>query len=127
MTGVFRHQVFPTHTAGDGGETNVIFIGFGFKAQDFEVFGDVGAEEITVALFLLADVFQAEFQTGNFTRARIAQEPGIGIASVVAVLHNFAPLVDRGSVLRSAAHAGKFGNALFIEAAETTDGGFGAD
>src|SRR6267142_1683727 len=96
-------------------------------AQDLAVFGNVGADEIAVALFLVADIFEAEFQSRDFFRIDVPDQPGIGIAAVIAPLHDFGPGIERAGVLGRAAHAREFGNAVGIEAIELPDGGFGAD
>ena len=72
-------------------------------------------------------MFQAQFEPGDLVGVDVAQQPGVGVAAVVAALHDVAPLVDGGGVLRGAAHADELGDAVGVETVEAADGGFGAD
>ena len=57
----------------------------GLKAQELQVLGHVRADEVAVLLLLEADVFQAQFEPGDFAGVHVAQQPGIGVAAVVAL------------------------------------------
>ena len=86
LAGVFLHQLLPADAAGDIGETDVVVSGVGFQSQDVRVLGDVRADEEAVVGPLETDVFEAEFKAGDLAGVDIAQQPGVGIAAVVALL-----------------------------------------
>ena len=72
-------------------------------------------------------MLQTQLQTRDFLSVDITDQPGVRIAAVIALFHDFAPLLNRRRVLRRPPHADKLRNSSLLESVESADGRLGTD
>src|SRR5271156_5851676 len=70
-------------------------------------------------------VLEAEFEVGDLVGLAVTDEPGVGVAAVVAFAHEGDKLVDVVGVLHGFAGADELGDAGGVPALEHGEGGFG--
>ena len=73
---------------------------------------EIGTHEKAVPGALQRHVLQAQLQAGDLVVLAVGHQPGVGVAAVVAVLHDAREFVDGGGILHGFARAHKFGNAV---------------
>ena len=91
---IFRHQLIPAPVARIAAEPCIISAEIGFLRSQLGIDGKIGAHEISVAFALKRDIFQTQFQAGDFAFVSISNQPVIGIAAVVTFLENARRIVD---------------------------------
>ena len=89
--------------------------------------GEIRAHEKAVLGALQRHVLQAQLQARDLVGLAVGHQPVVGVAAVVAVLHDAREIVDGGGVLHGLAGAHELRDAVGIEAAEAADGGLGDD
>src|SRR5271170_231882 len=94
-------------------------------ADEVGVDGEVGADEVSSGLASEGRVLEAEFEVGDLVGLAVTDEPGVGVAAVVAFAHEGDKLVDVVGVLHGFAGADELGDAGGVPALEHGQGGFG--
>lgn len=123
---VIVQELVPAEVAGGGRGGEVLGVEiFGFFGEELFIEGEIRASEVAVAGALEGDVFETELEAGDFVGLVVGDEPGVGVAAVVAFLEEGRNFVDGGSILEGLAGADKLGDAGFVETLEGGDSGFG--
>src|SRR5208283_1073011 len=120
-------QMLPPHMAVYAGSSNILVLRGGFQTQHMRILRYVGTNEVTILGPLATVIFDPQFQTGNLSAVDLPDEPGIGIAAVVAFLHDGAPLVNISGILCRPAHPDEFRNAFLRKMLKISYGGFRAN
>src|SRR5438552_514160 len=81
----------------------------GFIAQQRGIAGEVRSHEITVLAAPHAIVLQSVFKARYLAGLAVAEQPVVGVASVVALEHDADVVINRIPILQGLARAYKFG------------------
>ena len=86
---VFLHQLFPALVARISAQAGFLRSKFVSSAASFALIGKL-IPKVPVLLAFECDVFQPEFQAGDFIPFRVSDEPVVRVSAVVSVLKIFA-------------------------------------
>jgi len=119
-------ELFCANVAGVHGALHVVSVEAGsVVADEVGVDGEVGADEVAGGFAVEGRVLEAEFEVGDLVGLAVADEPGVGVAAVVAFAHDGNELVDVVGILHGFAGADELGDAGGVPALEHGEGGFG--
>jgi len=119
-------ELFGADVAGVHSALHVVSVEAGsVVADEVGVDGEVGADEVAGGLAGERRVLEAEFEVGDLVGFAVADEPGVGVAAVVAFAHEGDELIDVVGVLHGFAGANELRDAGGVPALEHGEGGFG--
>jgi hypothetical protein len=119
-------ELFGADVTGVHGALHVVGVeAGGVVADEVGVDGEVGADEVAGGFASEGGVLESELEVGDFIGFAVTDEPGVGVAAIVAFAHECDELIDVVGVLHGLAGADELGDTGGVPALEHGQGGFG--
>jgi len=113
--------------AGVGARAHIMRVEVGLFANELFVDREVRSDKIAVFFPLQSDVLSIPVRAGRFHSCQCRRSASVGIAAVIALLHDARKIVDGGRILRRLTRTHEFWNAGGVVSEKIPDRGFRND